>query len=82
MGKSTSPGETSERTCNKAKKLPEEKRIKKRRKPGSAQKAANVKEQGKGREKRKKYLPLGRASIASGYTPAALAGRCPAPLAP
>ena len=51
----------------------------KRRKPGSAQKAANVKEQGKGREKRKKYLPLGRASIASGYTPAALAGRCPAP---
>ena len=38
----------------------------KRRKPGSAQKAANVKEQGKGREKRKKYLPLGRASIAPG----------------
>ena len=28
MGKSTSPGETSERTCNKVKKLPEEKRIK------------------------------------------------------
>ena len=32
--------------------------------------------------KKRKYLPLGRASIASGYTPAALAGRCPAPLAP
>ena len=82
MGKSTSPGETSERTCNKVKKLPEEKRIKNAGNQDQHRKQPTSKSRERAEKKRKKYLPLGRASIASGYTPAALAGRCPAPLAP